>query len=163
MAYEAVDGMLTVAQLNRSLFGGVIYTDVAVRRDDGDVRRLGTIMVIGDMKAAMVPGTRGRFYAFNVLGTKGIFGIRQFGRPPRCAFPVRFEVTSLALGLIALLLTAYFVATGSGFAWVSGLTSAVSLVSAAMYARERVSATRLFRTDDRELTPGSEWRSALRV
>ena len=160
MAHEPVDGMLMVAQLKRRLLGGAVYTDVTIRRNDGDVRRLGTVLVLNDVDHAMVPGNRGRFYAYNVLGTKGIHGFRPVGRTAHGSFPQRFEVMLLSLGLLNLLLTVYFLSTGNGFAWISGATSLLGLTCGALFLRARTVAMRAYHQDDPNFTSKAEHRSA---
>jgi hypothetical protein len=160
MAHEAVDGMLTVAKLKRGLLGGAVYTDVTIRRDDGDVRRLGTVMVLSNMTHAMVPGSRGRFYAYNVLGTKGVYGFRPHGRPSYGAFPVRFEMMLLGMAVANLLLAIFFVATGSGFAWLSGVTSLVTLAGGALFLATRLGAMRAYRADDPVIPSDADLRRA---
>ena len=148
MAHERIDGMLIVAKLKRGLLGGAAYTDVAIRRDDGDVRRLGTLMILDDMKHALVPGSRGRFYAYNVAGSKGIYAFRPEGRPARGRFPIRWEIMMYSMGLMNILMAWYFFASGSGLRWLPLVFGILLPIFGIWFTATRMAAMRTYREDE---------------
>lgn len=148
MPHFFIDGTITTARLKRALIGGAVYTDVTVRQDDGDQRRIGAMMVLNDLKHAMAPGARGRFYFHNLLGTKGIHGFRPGHGEGRGSFPGRWVATSLIIGLLNLSLVAGWLLAGEGFGPFTFATGLLCLTLSAAYAAVSSAAMRAYRADE---------------
>ena len=160
MAHFHVDGTLVVAKLKRNLLGGGIYQDVTVRGEDGSHRNLGTLTVLSDMQAAMAPGTRGRFYFYDVLGSKGLYGARPIGARARVHFPWRWDAMFAGMGALNLMMAiGWWLAAGSfaPFAITLGL---LCLVMEALFVQTRIGAMRDYRADDPRAPSPSELRGA---
>jgi hypothetical protein len=160
MAHFHVDGTLVVAKLKRNVLGGGVYQDVTVREEDGSHRNIGTLTVLSDMKAAMAPGTRGRFYVYDVLGSKGLYGARPVGAKARAYFPYRWDVMFAGMGALNLLMAlGWWLAAGSfaPFAIVLGL---LCLTMEALFVQTRIGAMRNYRSDDARVPSGAELRRA---
>ena len=147
MSHFFIDGTITTARLKRPLFGGATYTDVTIRQHDGDQRRIGSMMVLNDMKQAMAPGARGRFYFHSVLGTKGIHGFRPTGGAGRGSFPGRWVVMTLIFGLLNLSLVASWLLSGEGFGVITFAAGVICLTLSAAYAIVGSAAMRAYRAD----------------
>lgn len=147
MSHFFIDGTITTARLKRPLIGGAVYTDVTVRQDDGDQRRVGAMMVLNDMKHAMAPGARGRFYFHNVLGTKGIHGFRPASGAGLGSFPGRWVIMTLVFGLLNLSLVAGWLLLGDGFGAFTFATGLTCLSLSAAYAIVGSAAMRAYRAD----------------
>ena len=160
MAHYQVDGTLVVAKLKRRLIGGAVYTDVAVRRDDGSHRNIGTVMALDDMKPAMAPGTRGRFYFYDVLGSKGIHAVRPVGGKAHACFPYRWIVMSMGLGALNLLLALGWWLLAGSFAPLATALGLLCLIVSGMFLRTRIGAMRDYRADDPRVPTPAELRSA---
>jgi hypothetical protein len=160
MAHYHVDGTLVVAKLKRRLVGGAVYTGVTVRREDGTHRAVGTIMALDDMKLAMVPGTRGRFYFHEVLGTKGIHALRPVGGTAQLYFPRRWEVMSTGLGALNLLMALGWWLLAGSFAPLAALLGLLCLATGFMFLRTRIGAMRDYRADDSPAPATPKLRSA---
>jgi hypothetical protein len=160
MAHYHVDGTLVVAKLKRRLMGGAVYTDVAVRREDGTHRVIGTIMALDDMKAAMAPGTRGRFYFYDVLGSKGIYGVCPAGGLAHAGFPSRWELMSGGMGALNLSMALGWWLLAGSFAPFATALGLLCLVMAGIFLRTRIEAMRDYRADDRSAPSAADLRSA---
>jgi hypothetical protein len=147
MAHFHVDGTLVVARLGRNLAGGGLYRDVTVREQGGQHRNLGTILALAHMKPAMTPGTRGRFYFYDVAGAKGIYGVRPLGGRAQAYFPHRWHLTTLGMGILNLLTALFWFLMGS-FAPFAAAMGILCLVLAASVLRTRIGAMRSYRADD---------------
>ncbi len=160
MAHFHVDGTLVVAKLKRNLLGGGVYQDVTVRREDGSHRNVGTLTVLSDMKGAMAPGTRGRFYFYDVLGSKGLYGARPIGAKARAHFPYRWDVMFAGMGALNLLMAlGWWLIAGSlaPFAITLGL---LCLTVEALFVQTRIAAMRAYRSDDPRAPSHAELRGA---
>lgn len=155
MAHYHVDGTLVVAKLKRRLIGGAVYADVAVRREDGTHRIIGPITALDDMKGAMVPGTRGRFYFYDVLGSKGIYGVRPAGGTARAGFPFRWELMSGGMGALNLSMALGWWLLAGSFAPFATALGILCLVIGAIFLRTRIVAMRDYRADDHEAAGSS--------
>jgi hypothetical protein len=163
MAHYHVDGTLVVAKLKRRLIGGAVYTDVAVRREDGTHRRIGTVMALDDMKPAMVPGTRGRFYFYDVLGSKGIHAVRPVGGKAHAYFPYRWDLMSGGMAALNLMMALGWWLLAGSFAPFATALGLLCLIMSVMFLRTRIGAMRDYRADDQDDQPGpraAELRSA---
>lgn len=149
MSHFFIDGTITTARLKRPLIGGAVYTDVTVRQNDGDQRRIGSMMVLNDLRHAMAPGARGRFYFHNVLGTKGIHGFRPEQGPALGSFPGRWVAMCVIIGLLNMSLVAGWLLLGEGFGPFTFGTGLMCLSLAAVYAIVSNAAMRAYRADDR--------------
>lgn len=156
MAHHRIDGMLIVAKLKRRLLGAAVYRDVAIRQHDGDIRRLGTLVVLDDMKHALVPGSRGSFYAYDVAGSKGIHGFRPEGRGGHGYFPFRWEILSYVMAAVSLPIVLWFHAIGSSMTWFSAFFGVLSLVLGIVFTTSRIAAMRAFRADGSSIPPTVE-------
>lgn len=148
MAHFHVDGTLVVAKLKRNLIGAGAYQDVTVRQDDGWHRNVGTLLVRGDMKAAMTPGTRGRFYFYVVLGSKGIYGVRPLGSKARARFPYRWDLMFGGMGILNLAVALGWWLLAGSFAPLASALALLCLVVEALFVQTRVGAMRAYRGDD---------------
>jgi len=148
MSHFLIDGTITTARLKHRLIGGAVYTDVTVRQDDGDQRRIGSMMVLNDLKHAMIPGARGRFYFHNVLGTKGIHGFRPLAGAGLGSFPGRWIVMTLIIGLLNLSMVAGWLLLGEGFGSFTFATGLICLTLSAAYTVVSNAAMRAYRADD---------------
>lgn len=156
MSHFHIDGTITIAKLKRPLIGGAVYTDVTVRQDDGDQRRIGALMVHTDMRHAMVPGARGRFYFHNVAGSKGIHGFRPKGAQANGSFPGRWAGIFLALGLLNMALVAFWLMVGERIGWFTFGMGLACLILAGVYGVAGSFAMRAYRTDNpRGPAPGT--------
>jgi hypothetical protein len=158
MAHYHVDGTLVVAKLKRRLIGGAVYTDVAVRREDGTHRKIGTVMALDDMKPAMVPGTRGRFYFHEMLGSRGIHAIRPVGGKAHAYFPYRWDLMSGGMAALNLMMALGWWLLAGSFAPFATALGLLCLIMSAMFLRTRIGAMRDYRADD-QLGP---WAADLR-
>jgi|GEM_PF-4663690 len=147
MAHFHLDGTLVVAKLKRDLIGGGVYKDVTVRDGEGSERNVGTIMALDDMKPVMVPGTRGRFYFYDVAGTKGVYGARLIGGRAHACFPWRWEIMTAGMAVLNLLMALFWQISGS-FAPLATVLGLACLVMAALFLRTRTGAMRRYRGDD---------------
>lgn len=148
MPHFFIDGIITTARLKQPLIGGATYTDITIRQDDGDQRRIGAMMVLNDMKHAMAPGARGRFYFHNLLGTKGIHGFRPAGGTGIASFPGRWIFVTLAFGLLNLSLVAGWLARGEGFGAVAFAAGLICLTLSGAYGIVGRAAMRAYRADE---------------
>lgn len=160
MSHYHIDGTIKVAKLKRRLIGGAVYTDVALRENAGSERRIGTLMVLDDMKHAMVPGGGGRFYFHDVLGTKGVHGFRPIGGQARGSFPGRWEAMFLTLGLLNLALVAGWLMLDGRIAWLAACFGLASMVTTGLFAATRMAAMRAYRDDDPRIRADREPRAA---
>jgi hypothetical protein len=160
MAHYHLDGTLVVAKLKRRLIGGAVYSDVTVRREDGTHRNIGTIMALDEMKPAMVPGARGRFYLYDVLGTKGIHAIRPVGGKAQAYFPYRWDLIFNVMGALNLFMALGWWLLAGSFALFATLLGLLCLAMGALFLRTRISAMRAYRADDPHAPTSSELRSA---
>lgn len=147
MAHRHIDGMIAVAQLKRNLVNGAVYRDVAIRNDDGDVRRIGTMMISTDMKPAMIPGSRGRFYVYDVLGTKGLYGFRPLGGPAHARFPRRWEMLGYGLGILNILLVIALFLLDGRISILSSLFGTVGIAMGVTFTGTRLAAMRAWHVD----------------
>ena len=160
MAHVSIDGMVTVAKLKRGLLGGAVYKDVTIRKDDGDTRRLGTIMVSNDMKHALVPGARGRFYAYDVLGSKGVYGFRPACGRAHGRFPFRWEIMGYGLGVANLLVVLSWIILSAKMPF---LTTALFIAMTGMgvlFTVNRLAAMRAYRADEVSVPSRADLRAA---
>lgn len=148
MSHFHIDGRIAVARLKRPLLGGGVYTDIVIRQDDGDQRRVGTLMVHSDMRHAMVPGARGRFYFHNVLGSKGIHGFRAAGGQGFGSFPGRWIGIFGSLGLLNMALVAFWLMIGERIGWLTFGMGLACLILAGIYGAACNAAMRAYRADD---------------
>lgn len=160
MTHYHVDGTLVVAKLKRRLIGGAVYTDVAVRREDGTYRNVGTIMALDDMKPAMVPGTRGRFYFYDVLGSKGIHAVRPVGAKAHAYFPYRWDLMTTGMGALNLLMALGWWLLAGSFAPFATVLGLLCLTMGGMFLHTRIGAMRDYRADDPLAPSAAELRSA---
>jgi hypothetical protein len=100
MMNRAIDGIVTVARLKRGALGQSIYSDVTIRRTDGSLEQLGSLVVANALRDVLAPGTGGRFYFHDIMGARGLHGFQPAGQAARMMFP---RVNELALGLMGLL------------------------------------------------------------
>jgi hypothetical protein len=160
MAHFHVDGTLVVAKLKRNLMGGAAYQDVTVRCDDGSHRNVGTLTVLNDMKPMMAPGTRGRFYFYDVLGSKGLYGARPVGARARAYFPYRWDIMFAGMGALNLLMAiGWWLLAGSvaPFTITIGL---LCLVIEALFVQTRIGAMREYHGDDPRAPSAADLRAA---
>jgi hypothetical protein len=160
MAHYFEDGTIVVAKLKRKLIGGAVYTDVTVRREDGSHRNIGTIMALEGMWPAMVPGTRGRFYFHDVLGSKGIHGVRPVGGQAHFYFPYRWDLMTIGMGSLNLLMALGWWLLAGSFAPFATALGLLCLTLGGLFIRTRIGATREYRADDPHARSSSELRSA---
>ncbi len=160
MSHFHVDGTITIAKLKRPLLGGAVYTDVIVRQDDGDQRRVGALMAHRDMRQAMVPGARGRFYFHNVLGSKGIHGFRAAGGQSLASFPGRWAGIFLSLGALNVALVAFWLMVGERIGWVTFGMGLACLILAGIYGVAGSAAMRAYRADAPHGAPSGKLRAA---
>lgn len=149
MAHRHIDGMLTVAQLKRGLIKGAVYKDVTVRTDQGDIRRVGTMMITTDMQYAMTPGSRGRFYFYDVWGTKGLYGFRPVGGEAHARFPTRWEIMGYGIGGLNLLLVAALYLLDGKLPLLSLIFGALGIVMGAVFTATRTAGMRAWNQDGR--------------
>jgi hypothetical protein len=162
MSHRSVDGTLVVAQLKRGLLGAAVYKDVTVREPDGAHRKLGTLMVLDDMRHVMVPGRSGRFYLYDVLGSKGVHGFRPAAGPAHAYFPYRWEVMTWGVGALNLLMALTWLLMDGSFAiWTTGF-GILGVVLGIMFLTTRISAMKAYRADDARV-PGSSVPHAARA
>jgi hypothetical protein len=148
VSHQAVDGTLVVAQLKRNLLGGAVYKDVTVREADGNHRNLGTILVLNDMRHAMAPGSRGRFYFYDVLGSKGIHAFRPKGGTAHMHFPYRWDIMSWGLGVLNLMVAmAWYMLDGRIPYWTTTF-GVLGIVLGVVFLTTRLSATKAYRADE---------------
>lgn len=160
MAHFHVDGTMVVAKLKRNLLGGGVYQDVTVRQEDGSHRRIGTLTVLSDMKPVMAPGTRGRFYFYDVLGSKGIYGARPVGAKAHAYFPYRWDIMFAGLGTLNLLMAVGWWLLGGSFAPFATGMGLLCLVIEMLFVQTRIGAMRDFRSDDPHAPSSAELRAA---
>jgi len=160
MAHQHVDGTLVVAKLGRRVFGGTVYTDVTVLRDDGSHRAIGTVLALEDLNPAMVPGSRGRFYFYDVAGTKGIHGFRPVRGKAHAHFPLRWDGVAGGIGGSNLLMALGWYLIGGSFAPFAILLGLLGAVLAALFLDTRTSAMRAYRADDASAPIAAELRAA---
>jgi len=159
MAHQHVDGTLVVAKLRRSVFGGAVYTDVTVLSDDGSHSAIGTVLALDDMKPAMVPGSRGRFYFYDAVGTKGIHGFRPVRGKAHAHFPLRWDVMAGGIGALNLLMAIGWYLNDGSFAPFATFLGLLGLVLAALFFDTRTAAMRAYRQDDASAPSAAELRA----
>lgn len=143
-----MEGVLVVARLKRRVIGRAVYTDVTFRQEDGSHRNIGTLIALDDMKLRMAPGNRGRFYVYDLLGTKGVYGARTVGARPYVHFPARWHVMAGGVGLLNLLMALlWYLVDGSIAPFSIGPALGCSAI-AALFLKTRLDAMRVFRVDD---------------
>jgi hypothetical protein len=148
MAHGHVDGTLVIAKLKRDVLGGGLYTDVTVRRDDGSHEAIGSVIATTDLRFAMVPGSRGRFYYHEVLGAKAIHGFRPLSGKAQAYFPYRWDLMTSGLGAINLLVALGWWLLQGSFAPVATIFGMIGIVMGALFLATRTAAMRHFRADD---------------
>ena len=161
MSHGHVDGTLVVAQLKRRLLGGAVYKDVTIRREDGSTRNLGTIMVLDDMRNAMVPGGRGRFYHYDVMGSKGIHGFRPVGGRAHAHFPYRWDLMSWCIGLLNLMVVAMWLMLDGSYAYWASAFGIMGIVMGVIFANTRVAAMRAYLADEATAPSARQLRAAI--
>lgn len=160
MAHGHVDGTLVIAKLKRVVLGGAIYTDVTIRRDDGTHEAIDTVVTADELKPAMVPGTRGRFYHYDVLGAKGVHGFRPLDGIARAYFPYRWDLMTSGLGAINLLVALGWWLLQGSFAPVAVISGTIGLVMGSLFLATRITALRSYHADDAVAPSGAELRTA---
>jgi hypothetical protein len=148
MAHYHVDGTLVVAKLRRNLIGGGAYQDVMIRQEDGSHRSIGTLTVLDDMKQMMVPGTRGRFYFYDVLGSRGLYGARPIGAKARAYFPYRWDLMFAGMGALNLLMALGWWLLSGSFAPFALTLGLLCLVFELLFLQARVGGMKSYRADD---------------
>ena len=148
MSHSHLDGTLVVAQLKRSLLGGAVYKDVTVRETHGELKKLGTMMVLDDMRHAMVPGSRGRFYHYDMLGSKGVHGFRPVCGKPHGHFPYRWELMGWGTGILNLMMVLTWLATDGKIAFWSAGFGLFGVVLGMFFTATRIAASKAYRADD---------------
>jgi hypothetical protein len=160
MSQSHLDGTLVVAQLKRSLLGGAVYTDVTVRDCKGGLKKLGTLTVLDDIRHAMVPGSRGRFYHYNMLGSKGVHGFRPVCGKAHGHFPYRWELMGWGLGLLNLMLVLIRLLTEGKIALWSVGFGLLGLVLGVIFSATRIAADKAYRADDAVMPSKAQLKAA---
>ncbi len=160
MSHDKVDGMVIVAKLKRRLIGGAVYQDVAIRRDDGDVRRVGTILALDDIRHALVPGSRGRFYVYDLFGTKGLYGFRPIGGNAHARFPQRWAIIFAMMGLLNLMVTAGWLLLDGRLAMLPTALAIMSITLSILFVCSRSAAMRTWRADDPDVRAAALMRAS---
>lgn len=160
MAHGHVDGTLVIAKLQRGVTGGAVYEDVTVRRDDGTHEAIGTVLAADEVKSAMVPGSRGRFYFFDVLGASGIHGFRPVNGKACAYFPYRWDMMTTGLGVINLLVALGWWTVEGSFAPVATIFGLIGLVIGTLFFTTRTAAMRSYRADEAAATTAQELAAA---
>jgi hypothetical protein len=149
MSHRALDGTLAVARLSRSILGGTVYKDVTIRLAGGREERLGTLMVLDDMRPFMVPGTAGRFYVYDVGGSKGLHGFRAPNGDGHIGFPLRWERMMGMAGALNLFMAAFYLLVDGEFAYWSSFFGVFGIVLAIVFFSVRRSSEAAFAADGR--------------
>jgi hypothetical protein len=156
MSHGHTDGTLVVAQLKRRLLGSAaVYKDVTIRRGDGSTRNLGTILVLDDMRDAMVPGSQGRFYHYDVLGSKGVHGFRPVSGRAHARFPLRWDIMCWGIGLLNLLVVAMWLMLNGSYAYWASAFAIIGVIMGVMFTSTRIAAMKAYGADDAG-PPGSD-------
>lgn len=149
MSHRILDGTLAVARLSRSVIGGAVYKDVTIRFAGGREERLGTLMVLNDMRPFMVPGMAGRFYVYDVGGSKGLHGFRAPSGEGRIGFPLRWERMMGIVGALNLFMAAFYLLVDGEFAYRSSFFGVFGMVFAVVFFSVRRSSEAAFAADAR--------------
>ena len=160
MTHRSVDGTLVVARLKRRVLGGAVYCDVTIRGAGGGETNLGTMMALDDMRHAMVPGGRGRFYVYDVLGSKGVHGFRPASGKAYANFPRRWAVMCWGAAALNLLIALSWLLFESRFAiWASSF-GMLSMVLGVTFLTTRRAAMQAYHADDYRVADQAELRTA---
>lgn len=148
MSHRFVDGTLVIARLSRSILGGALYKDVTVRSLDGRDEKLGSLMVLSGLKPVMVPGTRGRFYVYDVAGSKGVHGFRSSNGDAYAFFPLRWERLLAIIGLLNLSMAAGWLLADGVFAYWSSFFGVACSLFAIIFMNVRRASMAAFASDN---------------
>lgn len=109
MMNRPIEGVITAATRKASAFGQTVYRDVTLRRADGVEQKLGGVMVAAKLEQALQPGSEGRFFFHDVMGSQGMHGFAPRGGKTELAFPKLVEHVFAALALVNLGLVAAWI------------------------------------------------------
>ena len=114
MMNRPIEGVVIAATLRGSAFGQRVYQGVTLRRRDGVEQELGGVMVAGALAGALTPGSEGRFYFHDIMGTQGLHGYQPAGGKTAIAFPRLVERVFGLLAALNLALVAAWIAADGG-------------------------------------------------
>lgn len=148
MTNYAVDGTLIIARLRRKLPGGdSLFDEIIIQKPDGSASTMKSARVSGDVLRNMVPGIRGRFYLFDVAGSKGVAGFRGSDGTTAYRFPTFFEVVMGALvALNILVLGARFLIDRS-IGFVPLTLAVLTLIMMLFFTQARIASRHRFDQD----------------
>jgi hypothetical protein len=147
MAVSTIDGTLEEAVVKRSYARVIAYERLRFRLADGGEKVVNKIVAEKGLAERLQPGTRGRFYLFQVADHKGVCGLRDASGGAWFAFIKGTEnvmLLSIAVGATALLLSLLLRTWLTSWAVISLLIGAPMFI---LYRRARQEAERRFAED----------------
>lgn len=105
MGVSTIDGTLEEAHLKTARRNMRVYRQLKFRLADGSEKSVAKAIVDAEVAAALLPGTRGRFYLFQQIDHRGLHGIRTSDGQALSKFPRTNENAMIAVGCIGLFLT----------------------------------------------------------
>ena len=137
MMNHPIDGMLSNATLQRSMFGQLSYRDVAIRRSGGSQVTFARLSVPAELRQLMEPGTQGRFFFHEVVGFEGLHGFASEDGEVRKAFPRLIEDAFGALTMINLVMLATMLSLDGNLRLMPALMAALGATIWIMFAASR--------------------------
>ena len=153
MAVSTIDGTLEEAVVKRTFARVISYERLRFRLADGGEKVLTKIVAEKGLAEHLQPGTRGRFYLFNVVDHKGVCGLRDASGGAWFAFIKGAENGMLicaAVGATALLLSVLLRTWITSWAVISLLIGVPMYIA---YRAARLEAERRFAADDGRTFP----------
>ncbi len=147
MATSMVDGTVEEVVLKRRRSKMSFYRQIRFRLDDGSTRTSSRAHVSNNVADLLVPGTRGRFYAFTAFDHRGISGVRT--DDGREAFGVgrQNEYAGLGVFVSMTLLTILYWTVLEKLSLLSLILAVLGLPMYFLYRQNRLDAEKAFRRD----------------
>jgi hypothetical protein len=147
MSVSIVDGKVVEAPLKVRRKIVVRYGHIVFERPDGGTERIGKVVAAGRMADAIVPGAEGRFYFYEVLGGKGIHGVRLADGTERHAYPTNNLWVFGILAAVSFAWIAFLLLVEGDFPLAVLLALGIGALGFALVQSNRAAARRQFDSD----------------
>lgn len=147
MSVSVIDGKVIEAPITVRRKMIVRYGHIAFERRDGRTERIGKVVAAGGMAEVVAPGAEGRFYLYEVLGGKGIHGVRLADGTERYAYPGNNLWVFGILALVSLAWMTFLLLAEGDFPLAVLLALGIGALGFALVQSNRAAARRQFESD----------------
>lgn len=148
MGVSTIDGTLEEAVLRRAVGKVRIYDRLKFRLADGSEKSIAKSIVDGDVGAALVPGTSGRFYLFTAFDHRGLHGIRDSQGNCVFGYPSNNEKAALISAILGFVLVAIAILVYGGISLLGLGVMILGIVGYILTRKTRAEATAQFEADN---------------